>query len=212
MRIGCWDHARRKYIDAGKAVPKGKKGVKTAPTKADVALGYIGKLYGIERAIQGLSDHDKYQARQQCSLPVLDALKTWLEHNAGKMMKGSLTRQAMDYTLNHWAALIGYCDHGNVNISNVLAENAIRRFAVGRKAWLFADSSQGASASAACYSLIETAKANQLEPSAYIQYVLDHISEADTQEHLDALFALECGLGALFKKVCRSMDRGSTSI
>ncbi len=87
-----------------------------------------------------------------------------------------------------------------MNISNALAENAIRPFAVGRKAWLFADSSQGASASAACYSLIETAKANQLEPSAYIQYVLDHIGEADTQEKLDALLPWNVNLGPLFKK------------
>lgn len=201
MRIGCWDHARRKYVEAGKAVPKGKKASKTAPTKADVALGYIGKLYGIERAIQGLSGADKYQARQRCSVPLLNAFKTWLEHNAGKMMKGSLTRQAMDYTLNHWVSLIGYCDHGHVNISNALAENAIRPFAVGRKAWLFADSSQGASASAACYSLIETAKANQLEPSAYIQYVLDHIGEADTQEKLDALLPWNVNLAPYSKNV-----------
>ncbi len=187
VRIGCWDHARRKYIEAGKAVPRNAKSAKGKPTKADVALGYISKLYGIERSLQGRSETDKYLARQQYSLPLLNAFKLWLEQNVGKIMKGSLTRQAMDYTLNHWAELIGYCDHGQVNISNALAENAIRPFAVGRKAWLFADSSQGASASAGCYSLIETAKANQLEPTAYIQYVLDHIGEADTQEKLDAL-------------------------
>ncbi|WP_315708354.1 IS66 family transposase [Brenneria uluponensis] len=201
VRIGCWDHARRKYIEAGKAVPKGAKSAKGKPTKADVALGYIGKLYGIERSLQGRSEADKYLARQQYSLPLLKAFKLWLEQNVGKIMKGSLTRQAMDYTLNHWAELIGYCDHGQVNISNALAENAIRPFAVGRKAWLFADSSQGASASAGCYSLIETAKANQLEPTAYIQYVLDHIGEADTQEKLDALLPWNVDLVPFLKNV-----------
>ena len=102
-------------------------------------------------------------------------------------MKGSLSRKAMEYTLNQWDYLVGYCERGDVHISNVLAENAIRPFAVGRRAWLFADTPQGARASATCYSLIETAKANGLEPSIYIQHVLDHIAEADTLERLEAL-------------------------
>lgn len=201
VRIGCWDHARRKYVEAGKAVPKGKKTSNTAPTKADVALGYIGKLYGIERAIQGLAEQDKYQARQQHSVPMLATFKAWLEKNVGSVMKGSLTRRAMEYTLNHWASLIGYCEHGYLNISNVLAENAIRPFAVGRKAWLFADSSQGARASACCYSLIETAKANNLEPAAYIQHVLERIGEADTVEKLEALLPWNVGLAPFSKNV-----------
>ncbi|BFI52593.1 Transposase and inactivated derivatives [Yersinia similis] len=75
-------------------------------------------------------------------------------------------RKAMAYSLNQWLHLVGYCEDGRLNISNVLDENAIRPFAIGRKAWLFADSSQGANASATCYSLIVTAKANNLEPYA----------------------------------------------
>jgi transposase len=71
-----------------------------------------------------------------------------------------------------WSTLTGYCDDGHLNISNVLAENAIRPFAIGRKAWLFADTTRGANASARGYSLIETAKANNLEPYAYILHIL----------------------------------------
>jgi hypothetical protein len=82
---------------------------------------------------------------------------------------------------------VGYCERGDLNISNALAENAIRPFAIGRRAWLFADTSHGARASATCYSLIETAKANGLEPSAYIKYVLEHIATADTLEKLEHL-------------------------
>ncbi|MBT4129316.1 MAG: transposase, partial [Candidatus Marinimicrobia bacterium] len=74
-----------------------------------------------------------------------------------------------------------------LNISNAKAENAIRPFAVGRKAWLFADTSQGARASATCYSLIETAKANSLEPYAYMEHILSHIGAADTLEKIEAL-------------------------
>ncbi len=93
------------------------------------------------------------------------AYKQWLDKHITKVAKKSLTRNAMDYALNQWHTPTSYCDDGRLHISNVLAENAIRPFAVGRKAWLFADSTRGAHASATCYSLIETAKANGLEPN-----------------------------------------------
>ncbi|MDK3166052.1 IS66 family transposase [Aeromonas caviae] len=210
-RIGCWDHARRKFIEATRAAPKGKgkdkgksKGKSKASTGlADVALGYIGKLYAIEREQKERSDAERYQARQTRSMPLLAELKTWLDNNVGKVMKGSLTRQAMEYTLGQWPYLVGYCERGDLHISNVLAENAIRPFAVGRKAWLFADSAQGAKASATCYSLLETAKANDLEPSAYINYVLAQIGEADSLEKLEALLPWNVPLEPIAKKVAQ---------
>ena len=204
-RIGCWDHARRKFIEATRAAPKGKdKGKSKASTGlADVALGYIGKLYAIEREQKERSDAERYQARQTRSMPLLAELKTWLENNVGKVMKGSLTRKAMEYTLGQWSYLVGYCERGDLHISNVLAENAIRPFAVGRKAWLFADSAQGAKASATCYSLLETAKANDLEPSAYINHVLAQIGEADTLEKLEALLPWNVSLEPIAKKVAQ---------
>jgi len=199
-RIGCWDHSRRKYVEASRAAPaKGKKG---QPSKADVALSHIRKLYAIEKASGDLCDAERYRVRQEKSLPLLATFKTWLEANVSKVLKGSLTRKAMDYTLNQWDTLVGYCERGDLYISNVLAENAIRPFAVGRKAWLFADTTQGANASATCYSLIETAKANQLEPSAYIHHLLTHIAEADTVEKLEALLPWNVDLPAS-KKVAQ---------
>jgi len=199
-RIGCWDHARRKFVEASRAAPaKGKKG---QPSKADVALSHIRKLYAIEKAARDLSDEERYQLRQEKSLPLLNTFKAWLEKNAAKVMKGLLTRKAMDYTLNQWDYLVGYCERGDLNISNAGAENAIRPFALGRKAWLFADTSQGAKASATCYSLIETAKANGLEPSAYIHHVLERIAKADTLEKLEALLPWNAELLAL-KKVAQ---------
>lgn len=199
-RIGCWDHARRKFVEASRAAPA--KAKKRPVAKADVALGYIRKLYAIEKAARDLSDGERYQLRQEQSLPVLKTFRAWLEANAGKVLKGSLTRKAMDYALNQWSSLLGYCERGDLQISNVLAENAIRPFAVGRRAWLFADTTQGAHASATCYSLIETARANGLEPSAYIDYVLAHIAEADTVEKLEALLPWNAGLPAS-KKVAQ---------
>ena len=186
-RIGCWDHARRKFVEATKGANPQRKGKKITTSKADVALGHINKLYVIEREIKDLSIDERYRIRQELSLPKLNTFKVWLEQNVTKVMKDSLTRKAMEYTLNQWDSLIGYCERGDLQISNVLAENAIRPFALGRKAWLFADTPQGARASATCYSLIETAKANNLEPSAYIGHVLEHIAEADTLEKLEAL-------------------------
>jgi len=185
QRIGCWDHARRKFVEAEKAF-KGKQR-KGKTSKTQIALSKIRKLYRIEKEIKKLDEKERYRIRQEQSVPILNNFKEWLEKNHTKVMKGSLTRKAMEYTLNQWEHLIGYCDYGYLEISNAKAENAIRPFAVGRRAWLFADTPQGARASAVCYSLIESAKANQLEPYAYVEYILNHIGAADTLEKIEAL-------------------------
>ncbi|MFA5632481.1 MAG: IS66 family transposase [Porticoccaceae bacterium] len=202
-RIGCWDHARRKFVEAIQGAKPVGKGKQAKPSKADVALSYINKLYAIERQIKDLSDAERYRIRQARSIPQLNAFKTWLEANVGRVVKGFKTRYAMEYTLKQWPALVGYCERGDLHISNVLAENAIRPFAVGRKAWLFADTPQGAHASATCYSLIETAKANNLEPSAYIRHVLEHIADADTLEKLERLLPWNVDLESASKKVAQ---------
>lgn len=184
-RIGCWDHARRKFVEASRAAPVKKKGSKVS--KADVAIGKIRKLYLIEDRIKDLEPEQKKTQRQTLSRPALDELKDWLETNSRRVPKDSLTWIAINYTLNQWDLLIGYCENGRLNISNALAENAIRPFAVGRRNWLFSDTPRGARASATCYSLIETAKANGLEPYAYLHHVLQHIAAADTLEKIEAL-------------------------
>ena len=185
IRIGCWDHARRKFVEAAKAAPAKKKGEKVS--KADVAIGKIRKLHAIEDRIKDLDLEEKLAQRQTLSRPVLDDLHTWLQANSRRVPKDSLTAKAIQYTLNQWDLLIGYCEDGRLHISNALAENAIRPFAVGRRNWLFADTARGARASATCYSLIETAKANGLEPYAYLRYVLEHIAAADTVEKIEGL-------------------------
>lgn len=184
-RIGCWDHARRKFVEASKAAPSKKKDQKIS--KADVAISKIRKLYAIEERIKDLKPDPKTLMRRQLAQPVLDDLKEWLEANSRRVPKDSLTYKAIYYTLNQWELLIGYCQDGRLRISNALAENAIRPFAVGRRNWLFADTSRGAKASATVYSLIETAKANALEPYDYIHHVLKHIAAADSVEKIEAL-------------------------
>lgn len=186
-RIGCWDHARRKFVEARKVALPTQNPANDYLSLADTALHKIGQLYAIERQIKEQTAEQKRAARQADSLPRLNELKAWLEDKVPRLVKGSLTRKAMEYTLNQWPYLIGYCEDGRLNISNVNVENAIRPFAVGRKAWLFADTAQGAHASATIYSLIETAKANGLEPYAYMQYLLNHIGSADSLEAIEAL-------------------------
>jgi hypothetical protein len=183
--VGCWDHARRKFKDAQSAQPTKSKNNRI--TKADMALSLINKLYCIEREIKGTSSDQKYQTRQEKSLPQLKKLRQWIDNNLHKVPKDSLTGKALTYINNQWEKLIVYCEDGRLNISNVLAENAIRPFVVGRKAWLFSNSPKGASASSVHYSLIETAKANNIEPYAYLVHVLNKIPYANTVEEIEML-------------------------
>ncbi len=185
-RLGCWDHARRKFMESSKAISDTKK-KKGRASKADVALNKIRKLYAIEKKIENLPAEQRLEQRQLLSVPALAELKTWLDKNISRLPKDSLTYKAMYYTLNQWKNLTGYCGNGELRISNILAENAIRPLAIGRKNWLFSDTPRGAHASATCYSLIETAKANGLEPHNYIQHILNNIAAADTVEKLEEL-------------------------
>ena len=182
--LGCMDHARRKFRDSQKAQPQSKK-VKV--TKADMALSFINKLYLIEREIKTLSDDEKLKARQEKSVPIFNKLKKWLETNKPRVAKDSLTGKVMTYLHNQWEKLIVYCTDGQLSISNILAENAIRPFAVGRKSWLFADTPAGAHASAVHYSLIETAKLHRLEPYHYLNSIFKALPYAKTVEDIEAL-------------------------
>lgn len=194
--VGCMDHARRKFIEAQAAQPKGTK---AKVSKADTALGYINKLYHIERQISELKEKMTFTPeqvvayRQDHSVPLLDKLKIFLEKNANKVPADSLTGAAITYMRNQWEKLVVYCTNGELRISNILAENAIRPFVVGRKAWLFADSSQGAKASAVCYSIVETAKLNDLEPYDYLHTVLTNLPYAETVEQIESLLPWNIG-------------------
>ena len=184
IQVGCWDHCRRKFKDSQAAQPKLKKGVST---KADIALAKIGKLYHIEKKIKHLSPEQKYEHRQKKSVPILTDLKVWLDNNLGKSPKDSLISTALGYMKNQWPKLIRYCEDGNLPISNIMAENAIRPFVIGRKAWLFSDTAKGAHASGLFYSLIETAKANEIDPYSYLYHIFKALPYADTVEKIETL-------------------------
>jgi transposase len=180
--VGCWAHARRKFVEVTKAA--GTKG-----GSAGVAVATIGKLYAIEKRAddQGLSPEQRVRQRQQHAQPILDDFKSWLDRKATQVPPKSLLGKAVHYTLAQWHRLTTYIDHGHLTPDNNLAENAIRPFVVGRKNWLFSGTPAGASASAAIYSLIETAKANGLEPYRYLRYLFEQVPLATTTEDYRAL-------------------------
>ena len=171
--IGCWEHARRKFIDAKKLQGKNKTG------KADVVLSLIQKLYGVESRIKDKSVDDKYTARQEVSLPILSKLKIWLEQDQPNLVGNSKLIEAANYLANQWHKLIRYVDDGRLSIDNNRAERAVKPFVIGRKNWLFSQTANGAHASATLYSIVETAKINGLIPFNYICACLDELCQPE---------------------------------
>jgi transposase len=155
--------------------------------KADVAINYIAKLYVIEKQAKDTSSEARRQLRQEKSVPTLNALREWLDKTLHSTLPKGVLGTALGYLNKNWEKLIRYTEDGDVNIDNNLAENAIRPFVIGRKNWLFSATPRGAHASAAIYSLIETAKANGLEPYAYLREVFTKLPIISSDEELQAL-------------------------
>ena len=169
--IGCWAHARRKFIDAKKLQGKNKTG------KADVVLSLIQKLYGVESRVKDKSADDKYTTRQAVSVSILDKLKAWLEQNQPNLVGNTKLIEAANYLANQWHKLIRYVDDGRLSIDNNRAERAVKPFVIGRKNWLFSQTANGAHASATLYSIVETAKVNGLVPFDYIMACLNELCQ-----------------------------------
>ena len=187
IHVGCWAHVRRKFHDVIKPVEAKGKNKKRKPGKADEALSRIGKLYLIEKRCRDLrlTPEEVYQKRQEESRPIIEKFKEWLQKSALVTPPKSKLGEAINYALGQWHSLVRYLDEPVVGMDNNLAENAIRPFVIGRKNWLFFDQPEGAEAGAKLYSLIETAKANQLEPYSYLLYIfskLPHIMTDDKKE------------------------------
>ncbi|HEX5739352.1 MAG TPA: IS66 family transposase [Hydrogenophaga sp.] len=185
-RLGCWAHARRKFVEAQKVQPKGKTG------RADMALNLINKLYGIERDARAASDTERHEARQQRSLPLLDQLNAWLDKTQPHIASNTALGRAVNYLAKNWSRLVRYIEAGHLPIDNNRAENAIRPFVIGRKNWLFSDTPKGATASAQIYSLVETAKANGQEPYAYLRHILERIPQVNGLEGYEVLLPWNC--------------------
>lgn len=178
--VGCWAHARRKFFEVAKA---------PAPTPtASGALERINALFEIERqASDARMDHDQRQRwRAEHARPQLDALAEFLKIEQQHLLPKTPTMAAIGYVQNHWQALTRYLDHGQCVIDNNAAERALRVVAVGRKNWLFAGSERGGHAAGVFYTLIESAKANGLNPRIYLEDVLRRLPTT-LNKHLDTL-------------------------
>lgn len=171
-RAGCWAHMRRKWLEA---MPEGAD-AKTC--KAAQGYEFCNRLFELERQFEGLTTEERLIQRKEKSGPVLEAYWTWL--NTIARPTGKL-KDAVTYAQNQKAHLSAFLEHGEIEISNNQVENAIRPFVVGRKGWLFADTPQGAEASALIYSLMETAKANHLRLDDYLLHLLSILPERAEQ-------------------------------
>lgn len=182
IQVGCFAHARRKFDEAIKGQSKKRKS-----TLAWRGMKFIQSLYGIERQFKDAKPQVRYEVRQEQAGPILKQMREWLDQALPQVPPTTLTGKALNYLHNQWPKLIRYLDDGRLRIDNNLVENAIRPFVVGRKNWLFSDTVRGAHASANLYSLIETAKANGLEPYQYLRRVFTQLPTAQNVHEIEAL-------------------------
>lgn len=180
-RCGCWTHLRRKFVEA---IPD-KKAVDAPLTSAEIGRDFCNQLFKVEERLKDLTPKERFCKRLELEKPILEAFWCWLESLT--VLKGSALGKAVTYAMNQRPFMENYLLDGRCAISNNAAENAIRPFTVGRKNWLFADTPKGASASAAVYSIIETAKANGLNVFAYLQHLLLYMPDTDWQNYPEEL-------------------------
>jgi hypothetical protein len=177
IEAGCMAHARRPFYEIAEA---------TGSPIAQSALIVIGKLYEIEAQLKALPAHHRASERKERAAPILADFKPWLDQTYANAPPKSAIGQALGYTINRWTALTRYLENGMLNIDNNPVENAIRGIALGKRNWLFAGSEAGGRRAAQFYTLIETAKLNGVNPSAYLKHVLTMLPSAKAKD-LDAL-------------------------
>ena len=166
IHVGCWAHARRKFDEALRAVPKGKR----SPT-AEQGVAYCSQLFKLEEKFKNLSPEERKVQRLEQEKPVLDAMLAWA--NTRNAAPKSKLGEALGYLKNQWADLIAYLQDGRIELSNNRAERSIKPFVISRKNFLFANTPGGAQSSSVIFSLIETVKENSLDPYRYLSWVLN---------------------------------------
>lgn len=166
-RIGCWAHARRKWIDC---LPKG---INAEESKAGQALSVVEKIFETEKSLVGMPEKDIYRERINRTKPLLK--KYWKLLEETDSPKGSALCKAVNYSLNNKAELEGFLEDGRLELTNNRAERAVKPFVIARKNFLFSDTSKGADASALCFSMIESAKLNNLDVYGYLIYLLSEL-------------------------------------
>jgi transposase len=191
MEAACWVHARRPFFvladlaENARRKAQGKKPAVISPLALE-AVRRIDALFEIERAINGQSAEQRRAVRQELSAPLVDDLQAWMREQRAKLSRGNEVAKAMDYMLKRWSAFTRFLDDGRICLSNNAAERGLRGIALGRKSWLFCGSDRGGERAAVMYSLIVSAKMNDLDPQAWLADVLARIAEHPVQR-LDEL-------------------------
>ncbi|PND31432.1 IS66 family transposase, partial [Achromobacter pulmonis] len=193
VEAGCWAHARRKFYDVH---------VKDATPITTYVLERIAELYKIESSIRGSPPDVRQGARQEHAKPIVTALYAWLREQLPTVSRKSKTADAITYAMNQWQALTRYLDDGRIEIDNNAAERALRGVALGRKNYLFLGSDAGGERAATMYSLLGTAKLNDINPQAYLRHVLTVIADHPVNR-IDELLPWNVGKHAL------SLDRAA---
>jgi hypothetical protein len=186
VEAACWVHARRPFFimaDVAAAARRKAEGKITSAISplALEAVNRIDALFDIERSINGQSAAQRRAVRQELSAPLVADLERWLYEQRPKLSRGNDLAKAMDYMLKRWPAFTRFLDDGRICLSNNAAERSLRGIALGRKSWLFAGSDRGGQRAAAMYSLVVTAKLNNIDPQAWLSDVLARIAEHPAQ-------------------------------
>jgi transposase len=172
VEAACWAHARRKFFDLAQ--------INKAPIAIE-AVERIDVLFAIEREINGMTTQERVRVRNERSRSLVIELESWLREQRARVSKNSETGKAIDYSLKRWSALTRFLDDGRLCMSNNAAERELRAIAVGRRNWTFAGSDEGGRRAAAIYTLVATAKLNDVDPQAWLADVLARLSDHPAQ-------------------------------
>jgi transposase len=178
IEAACWAHGRRKFFDLAR--------LSKAPIAAE-AVRRIDGLFAIEREINGLAPQERLRVRQERSRPIVSELQIWLREQRARLLKNNDTTKAINYLLNRWDAFTRFLEDGRLCMSNNAAERELRAVAVGRKNWTFAGSDEGGRRAAAIYTLIATAKLNDIDPQAWLADVLARLPDHPAKRIHDLL-------------------------
>ena len=176
----CWSHCRRYLIES---IPLDSRGKEIPGSKGAEGREYINLLFQVEEEIKSLSPEEKKQKRQEASRPILDAFWSWVEATSALHTTNEMLTKALTYATNQKEYLETFMEDGRLPISNNLCEANIKPFATARRAWLFADTPKGAKANAVLYTLVESARLNELDVYTYLKYLLTEMPNNHHPEH-----------------------------
>jgi hypothetical protein len=184
----CWSHARRRFFElADIAASARSRGAGAISPIALDAVTRIDAVFDAERTINGIEAEARLAARQAEVVPLVADLQSWMRGERARLSRHAPVAKAMDYMLKRWGAFAAFLEDGRICLTNNAAERALRGVALGRKAWLFAGSDRGGDRAAFMYSLIGTARLNEVDPQAWLADVLGRIAETPASRLDDLL-------------------------